>query len=219
MSRLSGSTAVPTQPRATGERDSTYVPGNDEDSDDDLYDGPSPSSHRKRPRGEPEIGAEGETPRKSARLEGKRDDGKSPATASSPAHIPLPQAGASSSAAGSPSKPHAVREPAAVLDLEVKREYIYVSSDSENQPKSTSSSPRKKIAKQPRPHTLVSSLDSVLLQSRKTSKGKEPTAKKARSGPPKLPEPALAVSALRWQCVLEALTMRADPAMVRRSTS
>ncbi|TFK86325.1 hypothetical protein K466DRAFT_600411 [Polyporus arcularius HHB13444] len=169
-SRLSGTTAVPTQP--AGERDSTYVPGDDEESDEDMYDGPSPSSYRKRPRGEAGAEEEGQTPRKSARLGGTKD-----------------HRAASTSTASSSSRSNLAGSPA---ESGENSEYIYVSSDSKIPPGPVISSVRKKQTKLPRPRTLASAFESVTLQPRKTSKGKE-HAKKARSGPPKHPEPVQAI--------------------------
>ncbi|KAI0706268.1 hypothetical protein C8T65DRAFT_231512 [Cerioporus squamosus] len=168
-SRLSGSTVVPSQRIA--ERDSTYVPGDEEEFDDDMYDGPSPSTYRKRPRAELGAGEEGQTARKVARLGGKK------------AH----HAGPTTSAAASSSIAHPAREPIATSEPQHTREFIYVSSDSEVQPNSVSSSKRKKKTKQPRHQ---GALESVVLQARKTSKGKEPAKK---NGPPQQGEPPLAI--------------------------
>ena len=67
-SRLSGTTAVQEPSQSRVERDSTYVPADDEESDEDMYEGPAPSSYRKRPLEGLEAGGEGPTVRKSARL-------------------------------------------------------------------------------------------------------------------------------------------------------
>ncbi|RPD64582.1 hypothetical protein L226DRAFT_565424 [Lentinus tigrinus ALCF2SS1-7] len=172
-SPLSGSTAVqePTPRRA--ERDSTYVPADDEGSDEDMYDGPTPSSYRKRPREEMSVGGEGQTAPKSARVGGKQDQ----------AH----QAGASTSASSSKTFP--VPGPTFVRDNEEEnREYIYVSSDGEVKPEQSSSPMRKKKRfKLAHRHTLPS----VMLPPHKKSTGKEPAKK---SGPvfdkPSLPVPS-----------------------------